>query len=454
MGAEAEWSASYRKVAEIAVASSRARWFAVEAKATLRPATLAEVEVDDQAAGRRLIARLETWVDPAAVPIIGGGVSGDRAWLVYADPMSDPHDVVDPMGSQDVVTLGLELTAVVQRARAVGLSAPPMDPRLVVHDFLSDGTFRPRILGVGTPGPAEDERQLAAEIGQALYGALLGGDARTLGWTPGQAPPLSFREARGGRVPAELEQTIIKAMTLGYHSLDGLRADLSSTALTRSRTAARVGVVTDRYSTRDRITEGAVVATVPIPAPAPTAAPDPRRRRARWPWLALLALAGTAVALWVIPQLGHDQRPAPITSPTTAPILAATTPREPVPEAGSTAGADTRTAVDTTPIEAETAAATDTAADTSAAPDASGADTAGAAVDSGPGRADTAPPDGSPVAAAEPPDALTTDTLATTLTPDAPGAPARRPRPPVRPRPPAPPKPAPSNGPSDIILDR
>jgi len=216
MSAEPEWSASFRKVAEIAIATSRARWFAVEAKATQRPATLAELTVHDQAAGKRLIARLETWVDPAAVPIVAGGVDGNRVWLVYADPMSAAHDLVDPMGAQDVVTLGLELTAVIQRARAVGLGAPPLDPRLIVHDFLSDGTFRPRLLGVGTPGPADDERQLAAGIGAALYGALLGSAARTLGWVPGQPPPVSFREARGGRVPGELEQTIARAMALGY----------------------------------------------------------------------------------------------------------------------------------------------------------------------------------------------------------------------------------------------
>ena len=388
MSSEPEWSATYRKVGEVAIPLSRARWLAVEARSTQRPSTLVELPVEDEAAGQRLIARLESWVDPAAVAVIGGGVSGRKVWIAYADPMNDGPDATDPMGSQDVVTLGLELTAVIQRARAVGLPVPPIDPRLVVHDFTSDGTFRPRLLGVGTPGPATTETELAAEIGAGLWASLIGRDPRGLGWAPGQAPPMSFHEARGGRVPPELEQTITRAMALGYASLDILRADLSSTSLTKSRVAPRVGVVTDRYALRARRPgENSIVAPLPVaPLIVETAAPvAPPQAESRRKWLVpLLAVAALAVIVFLLVRPGDAGAPdggkpqlagrepstgsAPVgASPATSPPDAvAMAPQDAtVAEVAPDTAALEATTVDTTPSapEAMVAAAPDSAPD-------------------------------------------------------------------------------------------
>ncbi len=301
------WGASYVPKGPPALVTPYATWFTVEALGTSELLTLAQFEVADEQSGLALIDRLESWVDPAAVPVVGGGADGTTCWLVYGRSLTDDFDGPDPMGSHDIVTLGLELTAVVQRARQVGLPVPPLDLRLMVQDFLSDGTFRPRLIGVGTQGPQRDERDLAKAIGSLMVSAFFGRTAADVGWETGGVPSVDLLTGRGGRLADDLTKTLIGATSGRYTTLDELRADISATSLARSRRSARVGVSTDQYRNRaygDRELSSASLVMPPMAIPAATSLPH----------------EGTAT--------GQARSPTAETSP------ARTTPTGPVGQAG------------------------------------------------------------------------------------------------------------------------
>ena len=423
----ADWTGSFVHRGPLALTTTHATWFAVETVDTAEGRALVQFEVADAEAGRALVDWARAWVDPAAVPVVSGGVAGSVCWLVYGRGPEAPDDT-GPLGVHDVVTLGLEMAAVAQRALQAGLTLPPLRLPFVVQDFLPDGTFRPRLLGVGSPGPARDEVALAAGIGALLVAAVFGHDEAPLEVTP------TSLAASAVRLPESLSHTLIKSHAGRYTTLEALRTDLSASSVARSRRAARVGVTTDHYPKRggenvERSAVGGVApaalpeprirherVVAPLPEPAPVLPPQPATRRRAWLWPTLIGVVAVLVLIFVLldPFGGRSQSttgPTLASRATTQPDRVGASTPDPMPAQPPVTQVapkvqDTTSAVGTS--------ASDTTAPDTAAPDTAAPDTAlrepntntaqadagptAAVADAGPTAADTLPAAGKPPA--------------------------------------------------------
>jgi hypothetical protein len=100
----------------------------------------------------------------------------------------------------------------------------------VTHEYDDEGTYRPRLLGVGVPG-SRSEKVLTADLGRLLILAFVGRPAH-LQLRSGEPISVDLTRSRGAVLASDLSEVLERAVSGQYERLVDLRRDLlAATAL-------------------------------------------------------------------------------------------------------------------------------------------------------------------------------------------------------------------------------